>query len=97
MTSEIGMAIWEQLGGHRFALFTGAKQFVTTENGLQFMIPRTKNIRKVKIELTGEDLYTVAFYSYNRSQPKLLDSVHAVDCNQLQKVFERKTGLETHL
>jgi hypothetical protein len=94
---EVGATILRQLGGNRFAVMTGASKFIALKNGLQFFIPRSKNIRRVQILLTGDDLYTMAFYSIYGTSIKLINSKHAVGCNQLQSIFEKVTGLHTHL
>jgi hypothetical protein len=73
-----------QLGGRRFAVMTGASKLMALHNGLQFFIPRSKNVRRVQIVLVGDDLYTLAFYSVHGDKIKLLDSKHAVFCDQLQ-------------
>ena len=54
----IAKTILEQLGGGRFIAFTGAKDFLTIDNGLRFRIGRNASkANRVEIRLNGSDLY----------------------------------------
>ena len=115
MTTEnqqIANTILSQLGGNRFALMTGAKNFMFGPKGdLSFSIPKTNKINKVKITLDkGTDTYTIEFINtltvnqiakrIQNKQENLFDVVARVDnvyCESLQETFTRHTGLYTKL
>lgn len=97
---SIAQTILEQLGGRRFVSMTGAKNFGDTGNGLAFQIPAslTKNrINAVKIELDPSDTYIVKFLRIGRADLKVVSQHSMIYCDQLEDLFERETGLYTHL
>lgn len=62
---EIAVTILQQLGGNRFVAFTGAKDFTTIKNGLQFKIGRNASkANRIEITLNGADLYDMKFIKY---------------------------------
>lgn len=99
MTMQVAQTILQQLGGKRFAMMTGAKDFIGGDNKLKFRIPMTKNITHVVVELTPADLYKMTFYRFNKAklEMKVVDEEDGVYCDMLQDVFTEKTGLYTHL
>lgn len=97
---SIAQTILDQLGGKRFVTMTGAKNFGDTGNGLAFQVPAslTKNrINAVKIVLDPSDTYTVKFLRIGRSDLKTISQHSMIYCDQLEDLFERETGLLTHL
>lgn len=95
----VAKTIHAQLGGARFNMMTGAKDFVGGENKLQFKIPRTRQITHVLITLDANDTYTMEF---KRWMPKTMDfypmATHKhVYCDKLQEIFTMETGLFTKL
>lgn len=102
--SEVAHTILQQLGGRRFVMMTGAKNFVGGNDTLTFMLPGTAHFvknkaRYVRISLTPADLYRVEFLRKKRGTLDLVtisehDQVYAED---LQPLFTRETGLDTHL
>ncbi len=66
---EVSSTIYDQLGGKKFALITGAKDFRYLNDdkgvGLTFVVPRTRPnlIDRVKIYLSPLDTYNMVFYS----------------------------------
>jgi len=104
MSTDLSVAktILEQLGGNRFIVMTGCKNFVGSETALTFRIPRAKDgINACEIKLEPSDTYTVRFYRVGdrRTGYKHTDkSVHEDIYNDsLVELFERVTGLFTHL
>lgn len=100
---QIAETIRQQLGGNRFAVFTGARNFVALENGgLSFRLPNNaKNgINTVTVELTPLDTYSVKFARVSSYRGQMKHSVKAsyddVYCDQLVSIFESTTGLYTH-
>ena len=94
---SIAKEILNQLGGNRFVAMTGAKNFGDTGNGLAFRIPSTKRINAVKVVLDASDTYTVKFLRITQSELKTISEHSMIYCNQLVDLFERETGLYTHL
>lgn len=96
----IAETILKQLGGNQFRMMTGAKNFLAIENGLQFQLPYPK-INRVKIELRPNDTYTVEFGRARKSKGELkytpVSTSAGIYADALVPLFERETGLYTHL
>lgn len=106
---EMAEQILEQLGGRKFRLMTGARNFsydVSDPNfhvTLTFRLPLGK-YKACRIGLNGRDLYDVKFWNWNnRRQSKnfMQETTHeehdGIYCDQLRDVFERATGLRTQM
>lgn len=100
MTKEEKMAvagtILNQMGGAgRIRVMTGAKAFWALDCGLHFEFPNRQRSRGnlVKIELQGDDTYTVRFFNKAKGACKLVKEVEGVYCDQLKSIFEKQTGL----
>ena len=62
---QIANTIFQQLGGGRFAAMTGAKNFMTIDNGLRFKIGRNASkANTVEIKLNSLDLYDMTFTKF---------------------------------
>lgn len=98
--NTVGDTILEQLGGHRFVVMTGAKDFVLGYNSLQFRLPgnltRDKS-NKVRITLTEFDLYTLETFRVRGIDCKTCSSETGIYFDSLQSMFTSFTGLDTHL
>lgn len=97
----VAHTILQQLGGNRFKMMTGAKDFIGDESSLTFRIPRAKDgINKVKVTLDfGMDLYTVEFIKVDFKK-FTFDVVHTSDqvySDDLEREFTEHTGLYTRL
>ena len=67
MDTTIARTIYEQIGGNRFVVMTGAKDIVLLPDGLRFKIGRNKSkTNLVEIKLNGMDLYDMVFI-YHRN------------------------------
>lgn len=91
--------ILEQLGGNRFRVMTGAKDFVSAGNGLSFRIGRNaKRVSHARITLRADDTYKVEFLRYSaRHGLQTLAVCEQVYADRLQATFTAETGLDTHL
>lgn len=91
--------ILQQLGGRKFMVMTGAKNFVKDDKtkSISFKIPRANGISYVKIMLNGKDLYDIEFYKLHKLEPKLVKKVDDIYADQLQEIFTENTGLYTKL
>ena len=62
---EIAVTILNQMGGRRFAVMTGAKDFTAIKDGIQFKIGRNiSKANRVEIKLNGLDLYDIEFIKH---------------------------------
>ena len=98
----IATEILNQLGGSRFVAMTGAKHLAVTGtgNGLAFQLPRRfakSGINAVRIELLPSDTYQVKFIKFTSTSIKTVAEYDGIYCDQLVDLFERETGLFTHL
>ena len=109
----IATTILAQLGGHKFVVMTGAKNLLALGAetqpdyaGLRFRLPgaggRTKNgINLVTITLLPSDTYHLRFEKSRRGKfgftSKTIAEHDGIYDDQLQEIFTRETGLDTHL
>jgi hypothetical protein len=105
----VANTILQQLGGRRFSLMTGAKDFLGTENSLQFKLGRNKTqTNRVRIVLEPSDTYTVYFEKVSvprvnskgefvDGKVKLIAKHDDIYCDVLTDVFTRVTGMYTSL
>jgi hypothetical protein len=99
---EIAQTILSQLGGNRFALMTGAKNFGFITNGLRFDLPRGSKNKASRVTILldiGTDTYTMKFEKVNTRKlcVDLIKEVDLVYNDMLQEVFTNNTGLYTSL
>jgi len=95
---QVAQTIIQQLGGNRFAMMTGAKNFTAIDSGLSFKIGRNaKNITHVRVKLTPDDVYTMEFLTVRGTTIKTPATVCGVYCDMLQAIFTEKTGMYTSL
>ena len=103
VNKQIAETILSQLGGNRFALMTGAKNFGYINNSLRFDLPRNAAKNKAsRVTITldnATDSYTVKFEKVNIRKlcVELIKQVDMVYCNMLEEVFTQNTGLYTKL
>ena len=91
-----------QLGGNRFKVMTGAKNFLGGKDYLVFDVPSRMTIdgvNKVRITLTSSDLYKIETIKYNtRNLTSTVVEVNdGVYNDQLCEIFTAMTGLYTKL
>ena len=96
---SVANEIYRQLGGNKFAVMTGAKNFIDLENGIRMKIGRNKtNHNWMEITLNSLDLYDVAFAKLtNLGERKSLKEYKNVYNDSLVELFERHTGMYTKL
>lgn len=107
---SVASEILNQLGGNRFIVMTGTKNFISDGYTLRMTLPKNlSKANRLEITLTPDDLYTVRFYRYtaprlNRttwtySDEKIteIEIIDGVYCDMLQEIFTRVTGMYTHL
>ena len=108
---SVANEILRQLGGNKFVVMTGAKNFLADGNTLRMTLPKNgSKANRLWITLDeGEDLYSMRFFRYvpGRLNTKTWEwSKEKVDnekiydhifCDQLQEVFTQHTKMYTHL
>lgn len=98
----VAETILQQLGGNKFIAMTGAKNFTKGKNSagneqITFKIPRAKDgITHVRIEYR-HDLYNITFIKVRGTDMKTVKELDGIYNDQLQEIFTRYTGLDTHL
>tara|TARA_B100001105_G_scaffold255467_1_gene255130 strand:+ start:1643 stop:2035 length:393 start_codon:yes stop_codon:yes gene_type:complete len=109
-TTNIAQTILDQLGGSKFTAMTGAKNFLTIANGLQFKLPQNfakNNISVVRITLLPSDTYSMEFgkilkqkdpqYGVKMPVYKKISVHEQVYADQLRSLFKDETGLDVSL
>lgn len=100
MVQTVAYTIYRQLGSNRFVLMTGAKHFVESFNSLSFALPRgfaIQGINHVRIELMSNDTYSIKFGKNHGVRYVSIREVDGIYADDLQAVFTKYTGLDTHL
>lgn len=98
MKNQVASIILHQLGGNKFRVMTGAKNFLAGENYLAMRIGRNASgANYLKITLNGLDLYDMKFVRIRGE--KMTDvAVHEnIYGDQLQSIFTNVTGMYTKL
>lgn len=98
----VSRTILEQLGGNKFIVMTGAKNFVGGDRALSFRLPGgggfcKDGINCVRIELTEADDYTVTYMRTRGCKMTTVEKSEGIYCDNLRSNFERVTGLRTSL
>lgn len=95
---QIASEILKQLGGKKFVIMTGSKNFIAGDKSLSMKLARNSSgANYLRINLTGMDDYDLEFISIRGTSMKTKHKVEGVYCDQLQNVFTEKTGLYTYL
>tara|TARA_B100000003_G_scaffold13516_1_gene11297 strand:- start:215 stop:511 length:297 start_codon:yes stop_codon:yes gene_type:complete len=97
--SAVANEIYRQLGGNRFRVMTGAKNMVSTENGIRMRIGRNKtNANYMEVVLNSMDLYDITFAKVTRmGEMKSVRTYDNVYNDMLVSLFESHTGMYTSL
>ena len=97
--SAVANEIYRQLGGNRFRVMTGAKNMVSTENGIRMRIGRNKtNANYMEVVLNSMDLYDITFAKVTRmGEMKSVKTYDNVYNDMLVEIFESHTGMYTSL
>lgn len=102
--------ILQQLGGHKFVVMTGSKNFVADGNTLRMTLAKNgSRANRLYITLEADDTYTMRFFKYTAprfnsktytfSDEKITEvkTIKGVYCDQLQELFAEVTKLYTRL
>ena len=101
---QVSATILAQLGGNKFIVMTGSKNFVygTNNSGNDYITMQlTTNKAKAKflqITLLPSDTYHMEFIKIDRElNRKVVANHEGVYCDMLQDIFTQTTGLYTRL
>ena len=96
---EIATTILQQLGGRRFSLMTGAKNFIALESGLAFQLGRFSGVKitHCRIILTAADDYTLELLAIRGTSIKTLKTLEGIYAEALCSIFVDETGIELSL
>jgi len=99
MSMSVAKEILETLGGNKFRVMTGAKNFMGFSNGLVMKIGRnSSNSNYLKITLNSMDLYDMEFAKVSRmGEKKSVTEYSDVYNDMLTDVFTKHTGMYTKL
>ena len=99
MSMTVAKTILEQLGGNKFRMMTGAKNFMGFAEGLVMKIGRnSSNSNYLKITLNSMDLYDMKFAKLTRmGELKSVKEYDNVYNDSIVEVFEKHTGMYTKL
>ena len=90
----VAKTIVAQLGGERFVMMTGAKNFVGSAYSVTFKVgSNPKRVTHVRITLTPEGLYDMTFFKAGKGP----HSQDGIDRDMLQEVVCANIGLYTTL
>ena len=95
---KVAETILNQLGGRRFVMMTGSKQFIAGKDSLSFKLSRNSSgANYLRITLTPMDVYNMEFISIRGNSMKTKHEFNDVYCDILTSIFEKTTGLYTSL
>jgi len=98
MNNSIATTILQQLGGNRFAVMTGSKNFIAGKNSLSMKLSRNSSKSNyLRITLNGKDLYDLEFISIRGANMTTKHEYNDIYNDQLVSIFESTTGLYTTL
>lgn len=94
----IANEIYKQIGGRKFAVMTGSKNFYATDSGLQMDLSRNASgANKLRITLTPLDVYEMEFISLRAGKVTVKAKIEDVYGDMLESIFTEVTGLYTRL
>ena len=96
---SVATTILNHLGGNKFRVMTGAKNFMDHGNALSMRIGRnSSNSNYLKITLNDSDLYDVRFSKVTKmGEEKSVREFNDVYNDMLVEIFESHTGMYTSL
>lgn len=103
MSNNVALTTLEQLGGKRFVAMTGANGFLfgsdrNTVPTVQFYFKGCRKFNHLTVGYWRElDEYTMTFLKITSKGITATSEHGGVYCDQLQAIFTRVTGLDTHL
>jgi hypothetical protein len=95
---RVAQTIKDQIG-HKAFVMMGTTDYIADTNALVFNIRGCRQWKKIKVELTPDDPYTVTFYKIGRAPGFRLSekSVAGVFVSDLHRIISEETGLALSL
>ena len=99
MSNVIANTIYEQLGGRKFVVMTGAKRFLNIGDGLAMKIGRnSSNSNYLRVTLNSMDTYDMLFAKLTKKgELKSVSEYNNIYNDMLQDQFTAHTGMYTSL
>lgn len=98
---QVAEIIRAQLGGNRFAVMTGAKNWIALSNGrggVSFKIGKNaRGVTHVRIVLGDDDLYSLEFLKCRGVEIKTISDFYQVHVDGLRGIFTEETGMYTNI
>lgn len=108
--TEKATIILNQLGGNKFTVMTGSKNYLAIENGLRMKLAKNDSgANMLEITVDWTDTYNMRFYKYTPGRLNKKTFAYTDDkiteikeysgayWEQLQELFTGVTGFDTHL
>lgn len=102
--------ILQQMGGNKFIVMTGSKNFIGDGNTLRMTLAKNySKANRLEVTLEADDLYTMRFYKYTAGRlnkktwswtEDKVEEVYTVSgiwFDQLQEIFTNVTRMYTYL
>jgi hypothetical protein len=95
---NVAETILKQLGGQKFIVMTGSKNFIAGDYSLSFKLSRNgSKANYCRITLNGKDLYDMEFFKSFKGDLKLIEKKEDLYNDMLQSSFTEVTQLYTRL
>ena len=97
---SVAQTILQQLGGNKFRVMTGAKDFIGSDNALSFSLPSNfakGGINRIRVVLDADDTYVMGFHKVRGTSVIDVARESGLYFDMLQSTFTQHTGLDTHL
>jgi len=96
---DVARTIWEQLGGNKFRMMTGAKNLLNLGDGLAMKLGRnSSNSNYLRITLNSLDTYDMMFAKLTKKgELKSVSEYNNVYNDMLTDTFTSHTGMYTSL
>ena len=95
---QVAETILKQLGGRKFIMMTGSKQFIAGKNSLSMKLTRNQTgANYLRITLNSMDLYDMEFISIRGGNMKTKVKSEGLYNDMIAREFEQQTGLYTQL
>lgn len=107
---SVANTILQQLGGNKFIVMTGSKNFLSDGNTLRMSLAKNySRANRLEVTLDADDLYTMRFYKYTAgrlnkktwswTEDKVEEvyTVSGIYFDMLQEIFTNVTRMYTHL
>ena len=98
-SGDVARVIWEQLGGNKFRMMTGAKNLLNLGDGIAMKLGRnSSNSNYLKITLNSMDTYDMKFCKLTRKfEEKSVTEYNNIYNDMLTDQFTAHTGMYTSL